>query len=124
MSEEENGTPAERAQEMIKQVYEDKEMTINGRSYTFGTMVHKNRLPVFAYLSKITPMLQRNDMSFLGTDEWVRMEKTLCSSILFEDSQLSKLPGHWDKYPGDYLMFCTTALSVISYPFLAGNPTA
>jgi len=99
-------------------------LTINGRSYVFGPMTHKNRLPIFAYLTKIRPMLMVNDMSFMGETEWAKMEQSICKSILFEKSQLSKLENHWDKYPGDYLMFCITALAVISHPFLAGNPTA
>jgi len=124
MSDEKDRLDMEKAMFMIKSVYDDGEMTINGRSYVFGAMTHKTRRSVYAYMTGIAPMIKTGNMSFLGTDEWDKIEQLMCGVILFEDSQLSKLPRHWDNYPGDYLTFCTTAMQVISHPFLAGNPTA
>ena len=36
---------------------------------------------------------------------------------------VSKLPKHWDENPGNYLLFISTALGAMSYPFLAGGRT-
>lgn len=124
MSDEKTNISADDFREMVKQCYDDREMTIHGRTYEFGPINHKKRLPIYAYLSQVAGPLSDGDMSFMGTPEWVKIEQSICSVILFEKSQITKLPTHWDKYPEDYLMFCTTALSVISYPFLAGSPTA
>jgi hypothetical protein len=44
--------------------------------------------------------------------------------ISFDDCLLAKLPEHFDDYPGDYVRLITTALAVISYPFLDDSATS
>jgi len=40
-------------------------------------------------------------------------------TVLFEGAQISKLPNIWDEQPEDYVIFITTMLGAISYPFWA-----
>lgn len=114
----------ELAQSMIKAVYDDQEMEINGRSYKFLKMNHKKRRKVFSFMSRIQGMLTENDFSFMDWDDFEPVEKVIHDSITFDGSLISKLPSHWEEYPEDYINFTLTALPVISYPFLAGSRTA
>lgn len=111
----------EKAQEMIKAIYDDSEMEINGRKYRFTTMQHKRRRRVFAFYTHVMSQVQANDFSFLDTPEFEKVEQVLADSITYNDSLLSRIDNHWDKYPGDYMQFITVAMGVISYPFLAGG---
>jgi len=115
---------AQQARDVIATCYADKEMDINGRKYKFLSTTHKKRLSVYSYMTGIAPQLANGNMTFMDTPEWDRIEKIICELITFEDMTLSKLSNHWDKFPQDYLLFCTTAIQVISHPFLAGNPTS
>lgn len=109
------------ALDQIKGVYDDGEATINGRTYTITKLTHSQRVQVFAFFSSIKDDLQRGDFSFMTTPEFKKVEKIINQVILFEDSGLDKLNGHWDEYPEDYIMYISTFLSVISYPFLKGS---
>ena len=113
----------EQALAMIKAVHDDGIATINGRDYTFTKMVHKQRRKVFAFFTKVQDMMTRGDMSFLDWDEFERVEAVIASVVLFNDSALSKLDTHWDNYAEDYVPFITTAMGVISYPFLSASHT-
>jgi len=125
-----NGTPAEKAaaaRAMIKQIYEDKVATVNGRDYKFLTMVHRDRRAVFAFMTSVGPAMQRNDMSFLDGDAFAPIERIISDHITFNAMQLSKLPKHWEDeggYPEDYIPLLTSALQVISYPFVRAAPTS
>lgn len=114
---------AEKAKAMIKAVYEDGEAEINGRKYAFTKMVHKDRRKVFAFCSRIQAQLAAGDFSFLDWPDFEPVEKVVNDHVLYNDAALSRLPTHWDKYPGDYLPFIGTALSTISYPFTAADST-
>ena len=107
--------------DMIKAVHDDGVATINGRDYQFSSTTHKKRRKVFAYYSKIGSVAANGDMSFIDTPEWDAIETMICEMTLFDGMQLSKLDGHWDKYPQDYIMFATISMQVISYPFMQGN---
>lgn len=113
-----------KAQEMVKAVYEDGEAEINGRIYTFLGTTHINRRKVFAFSTSIQEEMQRGSFMFLESSEFAKVEKVINGIVTFEDNLLSKLPEHWEKYPEDYMKFITTAMGVISYPFLKGNLTA
>lgn len=106
------------AQAMIQAVFDDKKMEINGRTYQFTNMTHKQRRKVFAFLSRIGDMMARKDFSFLDWPDFEPVEAVIESAIMFEGSTISKLTQHWDTYPGDYMMYITTAMQVISWPFL------
>lgn len=115
----------EAAQALIKAVYDDKEMELNGgRKYKFLTMTHKQRRKVFAFMSRIQNLIQAKDFSFMEWPEFEAVESVIHNHITFEDSLISKRPNHFDEYPSDYVNFTLTALMVISFPFLDGNPTS
>ena len=101
----------------IKAVYDDSCAEINGREYVFTKTTHKKRRKVYAFYTKITPLVAKGDFSFLDWPEWEILEEVIGNIVTFDNMQLTKSKDHWDKYPGDYLQFITTALPVISYPF-------
>lgn len=110
--------------EMIKAVYEDGFAEINGREYHFLKMRHQQRRSVFAYFSHVQRDIQRGDYSFLDDPRFKEIEKQVVNaSVTFDDHLLAKLPNHWDEYPQDYLTFVSTALAVISYPFMPASVT-
>lgn len=111
------------AQEMIRAVYEDQEAEINGRTYQFTKMVHKERRTVFAFYSSIQAQLGVHNFSFLDAPEFEKVERIMWNRILFNGSALSRIDNHWEKYPADYMPLISTAMAVISYPFLAVSPT-
>lgn len=114
----------EEARAMIKAVVDDGEAEINGRTYKFNKMVHKDRRRVFAYYTKIRPQVQRDDLSFMASDEFESVEAIINRTVSYNNSLLDRIDGHWDNYPEDYITFITTALQVISYPFFAASFTA
>jgi len=112
------------AREMIRAVFEDGEAEINGRVYMFTKMVHKQRRQVFAFYSRIAQLAQSGDLSFLDTPDFEKVMDTISRVVTFEDSTLQRLGDeHWEHYPEDYVPFITTAMAVISYPFMSANPT-
>ena len=110
---------AQAALEMIRAIYDDGEAEINGRTYAFTKMLHKQRRTVFAFYSSVRTQLQVQDFSFLDGEPFGRVEDIMSNCVLVDGSALSRLPDHWDEHPDDYLAFVGTALAVISYPFLA-----
>jgi len=108
---------------MIKAVYDDGVAEINGRSYEFSKMRHNKRRSVFAFYTSIAGQLQTGSFSFLDTPAFNSVEKIINDVVIFNGSALSRLPEHWDEYPEDYITFISTALGVISYPFLRGSDT-
>lgn len=110
-----------KALEMIKAVHEDGEAEINGRIYKFTKFTHPLRLQVFSFYSKLAGNIQSGDMSFLTSNDFKPVSKIIENYINFDDMAVSKCKDHWEEYPEDYILFVTTALSVISYPFLKGT---
>lgn len=108
---------------MIKAVYEDGEAEINGRKYAFLKMTHKRRRKVFAFFTRVAGDIKSGNMWFLESPEFEAVEKIIGESVTFDGSLLDKLPEHWETYPDDYVTFISTALGVISYPFLRGAIT-
>jgi len=106
------------ALDQLKQVFDDGVATINERDYSFTVMTHSERVKVFSYFSAIQSMIQHGNFEFLDDAKYKEVEKTISGRVTFDGMQLSKLPKHFEEYPEDYLMFVTTALGVISYPFL------
>ncbi len=100
----------------VKEIYDDKCATIGSNDYHFTTMTHKQRRKIFAFFTRIN----NGDMSFLDWPDFDAIEKLICDRVTFNGMQISKLPGHWEQYPEDYILFITTAMAVISYPFLKG----
>lgn len=112
---------AKEALDQIKSVFEDGVATINERDYKFTAMTHSERVKVFAYFSSIQQQIQGGDFSFLDDSRYKEVEKVIAQRVTFDGMQLSKLNDHWETYPEDYIMFVTTALGVVSYPFLSGK---
>lgn len=113
------------AMSMLKSIFEDGEAELpSGRVYTFSRMVHKERRRVFAFYTSIQESIHRRDFSFLESDAFAAVERVIENRVLFEGSALAKRDAHWEEYPDDYITLITTALGVISYPFLSGAPTS
>ena len=108
----------------LKEIYDDKTATINGRDYKFTTTVHAKRVEVFSFYTSIQQSMGLGDMSFLDTDRFRAILKTMGDIVLFDGDKLNNIKNHWDLYPEDYVAFVTSAMGVISYPFLAGNLTS
>jgi hypothetical protein len=107
---------------MLKAVHDDQSATLpSGREYKLTKMTHKQRRRVFAFFTKNQHDIQTGDFSFLDSAEFEPVEKVIMDTVLFEDAQLSKSPNHWEECPEDYVIFITTMLGAISYPFLKGS---
>lgn len=113
-----------KAMEMIQAVHNDKCATINGRDYVLTNINHIRRRKVFAFYSSIANQIGTGDMSFIDSKEYLEVEKVINDIVLFDGSSISKIKDHWDDFPEDYIMYVTTMLSVISYPFLRGKITS
>lgn len=111
---------ANKALEMVRDVYEDGEAEINGRTYQLTKTNHKKRRKVFAFTSKIGPQMQRGDFSWMDSPEFASVEETINNIVMFDGDLLSRRPDHWDEYPEDYMIFIPTVLGAISYPFMKG----
>ena len=111
----------EQALAQIRAVYEDGTAIVNGREYTFTKATHKKRLKVFSYFTGVREMMARQDFSFMGEESYEKIEQIVSELVTFEGTLLSKKPNHWNEFPQDYMVFMTTALGVISYPFLQGE---
>ena len=109
---------------MIKAVYEDGEAEINGRVYKFLGTTHAKRKKVFAFFSSIQGEITSGNFSFIDAPAFKGVEDTINSIVAFDDSLISKLENHWEKYPEDYMKFISVSMGVISYPFLKGSLTA
>lgn len=109
---------------MIKAVYDDGEAEINGNKYTFLGTTHAKRRKVFAFFSSIQRQIEQGNFSFLDTADFKPVEDTINGMVTFDGDLLSKKKDHWEEYPEDYLNFVSTAMGVISYPFLKGSLTA
>lgn len=103
---------------MLKEAYDDKCITINGRDYELTNTTHATRLSVFAFYSQFS---QRDfaTHAYLRDPGWSDIEKKMFSYVTFEKMTLDKA-GHFDKpeYEKDYLLLCVTLMGVFSYPFL------
>ena len=111
----------EQALAQIRAVYEDGTAIVNGREYTFTKATHKKRLKVFSYFTGVREMMSKQDFSFMGEESYEKIEQIVSELVTFEGTLLSKKPNHWNEFPQDYMVFMTTALGVISYPFLQGE---
>lgn len=105
----------------IKDCYNDASIEVNGRSYKICKLNHRKRLKVFGYMSSIRFKISNQDFSFMGSDDQIRIEELMFSNMLYNDSRLTGIDNHFEKYGEDYLLLFTTALSVFSYPFMKGN---
>lgn len=112
------------AHAMIKKIFEDSEAEINGNKYKLTSLTHKQRRKVFAFYTTVTSKVKGGDLSFLDSEEFEAIESIVNKSTTFEGSLLSVLgDAHWEANPNDYVVFISTVLPVISYPFMGANAT-
>lgn len=111
----------QKAMAMIKAVYDDGFAEINGNRYDFAAMTHKKRRKVFAFFTGVASDLSRQSLEFLDSDRFEEIERVMFDYVLYDGVQLSKQPEHFETFPGDYVMLVTTALQVISLPFMGGS---
>lgn len=124
MAEGELNEEQSKALDQVKAVYEDGKAEINGREYVFNKMTHKKRRKVFAFFTRIQHDLQRGDFWWMESPEFEGVEQIINDTVTFGGDALSRLDTHWDHYPQDYMLFISTALGVISYPFMTAAHTA
>ena len=109
------------AMEQIKAVYEDGEATLpSGKVYVINKMNHIRRRTVFAYFTYIEDDLSRQDLWFMTSAEWTKVEDIIFNCVTVDGSLLSKKSDHWEEYPEDYMLSVQTMLPAISYPFMRG----
>jgi hypothetical protein len=109
---------AQKAREMMQAVHEDKCATINGRDYNITKLNHIKRRKVFAFFTRVQTDLQRGDFWWLESKEWQEVEAVIENAVTFDGNLLSRTQGHWEAYPGDYILFVQTMLGAMSFPFL------
>jgi hypothetical protein len=106
---------------VIKEIYDDGKMTINGNDYEFTKTTHKKRLKIFSFLSSVKNKLAETDFSWMDGQQFAGIEETIGNIVMFDGQLVSKIQDHWENNPGDYITYITTAMMVISYPFTAGK---
>lgn len=109
--------------EQVRAVYEEGSATINGREYTLGRMTHKQRRKVFAFFSKVQEDMNQGSYWWLESSEFEDVESIINNHVLYNGEKIANLDTHWELYPQDYMMFVTTMLGAMSYPFLSGLHT-
>lgn len=123
--------------DQIKAVYEDGEMTVNGRVYEFSKATFPEMRKCFAFLTHVEQLVQQSSEGFWWMEEsrWQKeIEPLLHKRLIFkghkegaEDAQagmqLDKTASHWEKFPEDYHMVMITALKVLAYPLFRAQFT-
>ena len=107
--------------EQIKAVYEDGKAVINGREYVFTVMTFSERRKVFAYMSSMQEQLNKGDFSFLEESKYREIERDIFYKRVTVDGMSLFKKNVLEENPEDYIIFVSTALMVISYPFLKGT---
>lgn len=108
----------EAAMAQIRGVYEDGEAEINGRTYKFHKMTHVDRRKVFAFQSSVQQQMSTANFAFMDTPVFAQVEEVMWKNISFDGSVISKSRDHWEDFPEDYIQLVSTAMGVMSYPFM------
>lgn len=103
---------------LVAAVYDDGFATINGRDYQFLKMTHDKRRKVFAFYSSVARQVAEQSFGFLDWPDYLAVEKVIFDYITFDGNLLSKRRDHFEEFPEDYLILITTAMGVMSYPFV------
>lgn len=110
----------EQREAILKQLDEWNEtglFEINGRQYKFSKLSHQFRLEVLAMYSQIEANITMGNYGFLVEPTFKKLMEKVDERILFENSQISKLDKHFEKYAEDYIDYIAIGLKVICYPF-------
>ena len=86
-------------------------------TYTLSYISHRNALKVFKYLMEVYEPLISGKMSFIGSDEWNKIEELLNSHILVDSCQISKIPEFWQENRKDYIRVMLLFICAVSSPF-------
>lgn len=90
---------------------------VNGRVYKLSKLSHQFRLEVLAMYSQIEANITMGNYGFMVEPTFKKLMEKVDERILFEDSQISKLEKHFEKYAEDYIDYIAIGLKVICYPF-------
>lgn len=90
---------------------------VNGRVYKISKLSHQFRLEVLALYSQIEANITMGNYGFVTEPRFKELMKKVDDKILFENSQVSKLPDHFEKHAEDYMDYIAIGLKVICYPF-------
>lgn len=107
-------------EEILKQLDEwtnNSAFKVNDNEYKISKLSHQFRLEVVAIYSQIEANLTVGNYGFLMNKDFKDVMKKVDDKILFENSQISKLPNHFEDYAEDYLDYVAISMKVISYPF-------
>lgn len=110
-----------KAKEILKAINDDKCAEINGRKYNILNFTHKDRIKIFSYYTTVVVLFENGNFSFLDTDKFQEIESIVFKHTSFENSILSE--NHFEKYQGDYILFITTMLAAMAYPFFPESLT-
>ena len=109
-----------KARKLIKAINDDKYAEINGRKYTLLNFNHTDREKIFSYYTTVNFLFENNNYSFLDTDKWQEIKLIIFKHTSFESSVLSE--SHFEKYEGDYILYITTMLAAMAFPFFPESP--
>ena len=84
---------------------------------SFQNLSHQFRLEVLAMYSQIEANITMGNYGFLTEPKFKKLMEKVDEKILFENSQISKLEKHFEKYAEDYIDYIAIGLKVICYPF-------
>lgn len=105
----------------IEKAYKDREIEINGRVYKISSIPFDTSRKFASYRIELgddpTNVLQE----ILKGDGFASYEKLIKNILIFDDGLISKDPGHFERYPEDFLPLMGAMIMVISYPFLSGT---
>lgn len=90
---------------------------VNGREYKLSKLSHQFRLEVLAMYSQIEANITMGNYGFMTDPKFKKLMEKVDEKILFENSQISKLEKHFEKYAEDYIDYIAIGLKVICYPF-------
>jgi len=107
---------------IIKQCFDDGFAEINGRKYVFCNVNHKTRLKIYGYGHSISHLLSSGDFSFMGSDEFSKIEDLMFSNMTYDNDSLIKIADkHFTDFGEDHTLLVTTAIRVFCYPFMKGT---
>ncbi len=90
---------------------------VNGREYKLSKMSHQFRLEVLAMYSQIEASITMGNYGFITEPKFKKLMEKVDERILFDNSQISKLETHFEKYPEDFMDYVALGLKLICYPF-------
>lgn len=110
----------EQREVILKQLDEWNEkglFEVNGNEYKLSKLSHQFRLEVLSLYSQIEANITMGNYGFITDQKFKDLMKKVDDRILFDGSQISKIPNHFETHAEDYLDYVALSLKLISYPF-------